>query len=552
MGGLILLDMQEFLTSIIKESRYGSIESFISAAGLNRSLYYRGIREPKKFFSDEHLQKMASVLNLNDEQKKQLFELRELPDPIQGKINKLIYEILFSNPYAYNPENLFEFDLYESNKNKNVEDAVLKMSSGLLAKHIIKNATTQKNENQTGHYRHSFHVIIYNCVDELILSALSELFLSLESGVPDSDIVSLRIAHFMRPQGDDVLGRLEFLKKLMPMITMFSDYSYDEKKLENPIWNENDNLCLIKYRCYNINDEKDSVYKYFLLNATKENKIYITSFDEEHIYKYFRIDARTFTFGSKTINDALDATYIYLKASTSNKKILFHYDFCFDNIIKNSWDDLFKRASAQAKEIIAYISDPGNFHSDLNVEQKIAVGLENIGKRYDVDDKMEAINILFIAGLDEFIKNKYISDFAIGLPGDQERVKIGELIQFTEAEILSHLKEVQKQLGDNTPQNKQRYYFVRNYFRTQLNSFIMFQNNFFVPCSPRSIHRLDGASYYEEKDIINVIFTYILEELIDKRNAPDSILMSDKEAFEYLERHIKELEKKIENSKYSD
>jgi len=529
--------MQEFLAPIIKKSKH-SIESFISAAELNRSLYYRGIREPKKFFTDENLHKMASVLKLTEEQEKQLFELRELPDPTQGKINKLIYEILFSNPYAYNPENLFEFNLYEKG-----EDIVRQMSPELLSKYIIQNsiANIEKKYPQIKLCRHSFHIIIYNSVSESILNALSEFFLSLEKESPKSDITSLRIAHFMQPQEKDVFSRLNFFNKIMPMISIFSDYSYDEEILSDPIWNANDNLCLIKYKIHDVNDQKNSFIKYFLLNITNENKIYMTSFDDEHIYKYFRIDARTFTFGRKSVNNALETTYKYLKASVSSKKILLHSDFCFDNIAQKSWKEVFNRASEQVKGKIAYICDPENFHSDLNIEQKIAVGLENIGKRYDVNDAMEAINILFAAGLDEFIKNQYISDFDIFSPDDQN-IKIGELVKFNTTEIICHLKEIQKQLGDNAPPNKQRYYLVRNYFKTILNSFVMFQDNFFAPLSPKSMHRLAGASYYEEKDVINVIFAYVLNELIAKRNAPDSILMSDNEAFEYIEMHIKTLE----------
>lgn len=531
-------NMLEWLTPLIKEAEL-STESFINAVGLNRTLFYRGTKSPQKL-SDDVLKKMAQVLGFDQERETQLFAFKQMPDPVEQKIRNLINEIVFtSNSSTSNSQ--AEFSYYEKNNSD-----TLKLSAESLANLMVSKALNQISRSSGCGVHHSLHVTIYNCVSESVLSTLSDLFYSLEnaSNIP-GDTQSLRIAHFIHPQTNSsdnyVLSRLTLMKKLTPMTSMFSDYSYLEERLGNPIWDKNDDLCLIRYRCRKLDSGNDYVDNYFLLNVSKGHEAYVTSFDDEHLYRYFRMDARGLSFESMPKIGALNMNLKLFEASLNHRKILVTHNYCFDNIPRSMWQDVFDRAVPEVKQILAHVCDPRNFFSGLDTEQKLDLGLEFLGKRAEANDKHEVVNILFAWGLEEFVSKRYISDCDIPINPENPSIRLGEKIRFEPKAIVFQLRETQKRLGDKAEPRHQKYYLVRHFSKTHNNPIMLFENEFMLSYNPRSNHVLDGTRIVEEKEAINAIFQYVYNELIDKRNDTDSFLMSDDEAFTYIERLIQRL-----------
>ena len=536
-GDVLVFDLLEWLTPLIRDANL-TTESFIQAAKLNRSLFYNGVKEPKKF-SSTHMENIAIALNLSDAQKHQLFSFQEKPTPEQTELKRIAENILFSEPAIFDMDTT-EYSFYESSS-----EIIGTYTSKLLAKQIVEKSFEQNLVVGSVGFHHSFHVTIYNCISEIMILALASLFYHLEKYLEKPSTVSLQVNHIIHQQKENLIDRLNLYKTLLPLRSTLSDYSCFEGDIENPIWSKNDDMCLIQYRVMKANNEDALNTKYFLLNLYNEEAAISTSFDDVHLYKYFLVDAKGKRFKNIPVNSALNTNIQAYEAAVSHKEFLFHYDFCFHDIAKEYWLKVLERVkeySPEDKKQIANIMDPQNFYSGLDDMQKIVLGIDYIGKRHDITSLNGSVSILTAFGLSEFTNKRYISDLAIPVKSEDGKVEtmLGEKMRFEPEEIVEHLRKVQKQLGDKAESNKRKYYLVKHRTQIRGHSYLLFKGKFLWVTSPHSLHIIDGGINFNETGVINAI-CYKMEDLIAKRNDPDSILMTDNEAFDFVEMLIERL-----------
>ena len=548
------LPFLSFMSGLIKEKGL-TTEGFIDKAGLNKSQFYRGAKEPDKYFTDTDLLNMAKILELDDNQKSILFSYKIKKDPEHNEINNWIHKIMYTDPYEHKAEDRYDFDCYEKSTD-NSNPNIMKRSDKTLAKYIVDLCSDPDAEVKL---HHSIHITIFNCYNREKLSALSNLFLEIEKDILGKDI-SLRINHFLNVSTEQIesktiIDKLEQLYIIMPLISTFTDYNILERNLSFPIWNKDDDLCLIKYELQNPKAEKDKKVKcnYFILNMNRKGKCYVLLLlgeNQKYIYDYFRIDAWGLSFDKKSNNNLLNVNVSIYEYAINHKKIVYYDTLCFDNIRQDYWEVLKNTIDLKFKEALTNILDPNGILGSFSIEQKLQYGIEYIGKRYKENEKMGAINIISAIGLAEFAKNGYIADLNIdvSINADSEKVILGDNIKFDSIVVGEILTEIKDRLGKNVKnEGYQEYYILKPRSLNKQYSFSIYQNKNIWPLSPESLHRFDKLALYEDPDVANAMYSYIIDEIINKQNNPESIIMSKDEASTYIDRLIENLN--LSNSK---
>jgi hypothetical protein len=509
-------DMLSFITNHIKRNGK-TTEGFIEDARLNHSQFYRGVKEPKKVFKKEDMERIATALCLDASEKAKLFSFRDQAE------SKLIESILFSDPGFAEIADLSNYYFYEGGSN------VQKMNAETLARNMAFLPFPGEKAPPEG--RDSFEVSVVNCLNYSMLAALAGVFSAIEKGSGEFPGASVRIRHYFPPQSNSTADRLSLMQTLTPMLSMFSGYHYCETVLNHPVWGADSNLCVIRQKRTAPN--ATPLCRHYLLNINATGKFHAAIFDSPHLYEYFRVDAgdleKTAGYSALNLNAKL------LEATLSHKKVMFHKDPCVDNIQIHLWSNVFARANEELKHSLARVIDPENYYAGLNDEQKLTFGLNFIEKRFLANEQTNAVNILQASGLDEFVRNRYTRDFSGLIPdGCGKMIPLGSLMPFTGEEAREHLAYVKANLGDRNPQGQQ-FYILRHFSPINANTLLIFQDAFIMAASLESYHPLDGTALYEETACVNAIYSYVMEEVIAKRDALGSILMSDAEAENYID-----------------
>jgi len=525
-------EMLSFLSRSIKENGI-STDDFIQNSGLNRSQFYKNVKDAQRF-SDEDLNRMSSALMLNEEQKSYLFSFKYAVGSESDEIKKRIKNILFTHS---NKNICDEFNFYDP-----IEGGIFKWPADTLANYIVNKLWPAPPEDSILMHN-SIHITIYNCKSIDILSTLTELFATIEKKINDNSSSSLRIAHFINElETKSLFQEFEFFEKILPMMSMFSDYTYKRRSLEFPIWNKCNDLCLIKYekkfKKYKKDpNEYESQTRFLVLNMNRESKCQVAAFEKKYMYDFFRQDAKGLTFDSPFGNNPLYISKTFFETSVTHKKIMFNYDLCFDDIDIAHWRNLFSEIKdSKIRVLLARELDPRNYYDVYDRDQKIEFALEYIGKRYKSNIENSAITIISAKGLAEFTERRYINDLNIPVISSEGEFMLGKEFAFSSTVVKEILTEIKKHLGEN---NGQRFYITKPVSQKQPYVFCLFKDAYLWSRSLDSIHVIDKDSFYSEKKVVNAIFSYIETELIAKREEPASELMSDSEAEEYIDKLIK-------------
>jgi hypothetical protein len=543
--------MLAFLTKLVKD-RGLSVSEFIEQSGLNRSQFYACVKEPQKF-DDDDLVQMTRVLKMSEDERKSLFAYKEITDPEYKQVIQKAKNIITADPYAYQHDGEYGFEYYEQGTNGS-----RKWSASALAMHMVDALADDEEEA----LHHSIHVTVFNCLSRSISFALSNLLAQMEEYIAQKNrhnSTSVRIAHYInRTFSECTLQKVDFLEIIMPYLSMVADYQYREALLERPIWSGQNDLCMIKYEKKTKKKEpRDKTETkntgFFLLGFNRKEKCYVLALDQEqrHAYDFFSVDAKGLSFDRTTNNSSLNVNEAILKFTIARKKILYHHDLCFDNIDQIHWERVFSNISENTREAVADVLDPKNLYAGFSAAQKLSFGIDYIGRRFQENEKNGAVNIISAIGLAEFAHNGYIADFALEIPVEDGVLDLREKLQFDPSGVYSILEDVKNHIAGNKSSSAgQKYYLLRPKTVARPYSFCIFQDAAIWMTSPESRHALDSASFYEETDVVNAIFDYIMEEIVGKQDEPDSDLMQDDEAVGYVQAlmdRIKEQHPEIEH-----
>ena len=77
---------------------------------------------------------------------------------------------------------------------------------------------------------------------------------------------------------------------------------------------------------------------------------------------------------------------------------------------------------------------------------------------------------------------------------------------------------------------------------------VIFQDAFMWALSPHSLHLLNSTDCFTETGTVNAFYDFITEQVIARRNEPEGTLMSDKEAYGYIDMLIQQVKADKEQS----
>ena len=537
-------DMRFFLNKYVKSTDL-SIDDIADACKISRAKFYRLMKEPERF-EEKSLEKIAEILNFNSYQKKRLFSFKMINENEPNPTEKLIENILFSESPIVKNENLLEFDYYD----KDIQ-GVYKWTASTIAKQIYSGFYNEREEDIKKRYpnrnnfefHHNLTVTIYNSESSDSLARLARLFFALENEMQKNSSHShhIQVSHFVEEKSGTLEDKLDFLKTITPLMSVLGDYNFYPLKLERPVWIRNNDFCVIKYsmKLKNSDHPEDKGYRYFLLNLSNYGKAYVTALYDKHLYHFFTIDTRGFTQGTLFGSTALELNMKIYKLCATYSKILLHYDFCFDNFDTSFWREVLYAApsGSSLEQTIVDLIDPEKVYSDMENKQIIGNTLDYLEARYNECNRLGSINIFYAVGIKEFAIKRMISDFYAS--------SVSGTLMFSKDTVIAQLEYLKDHLGYT--EKGQKHFLIKPQFGTfegspKAPSFLVFKNGSLSISSFDSHHKNDTRTFYEDKESVNAIFSYITDSLIAKRGSIDSILMSDEDARAYVDKLLDELQ----------
>lgn len=526
-------DIMLFLTPLIR-SKGLTIENFCKELNINRQSFYRQVKKYPVPFTEDLLSRIATVLTLSPQQIQELYSytlLGEQPNTDSSNHIAILSSIVTATaPSADSKisDSIIDYAFYQNSR------SVINMPAIDVAKEIINSIDLCETASTTQKKLHNFTITIYNCLEnhsddpyELLnrsttkTSSLARLFFALDNmSTSTDDIFNIKVSHYIPGYDKKEDSSIELFRNLLPLLSTVRNYSYDTKELNDVLWSQQNNMCIIKYSQMYTEQPNTKKHKYFIIQFNNRGIGYVRCLgpncndetEAESIYHYFTHDCRNEICGKRNQLvgiEVLNSLYLYLH--TQYKHILLSNDFCYDTLPYSVWKKYQNNLTPKQVQILASLISPNEEHT-LDESNLIVSNLLKIfDRRYEINNKSGSICVYSEVGLRNFIKNKMIHDLFNPL----ENAKI-ELPAFNKSQLIEILEALLAQVKNTSAYGIRAYIFNNNY-RENAYNFLIYKDHGIESLIPSNT-RLDSVSnMYECPKTSSELYNYILS-LIEQRN----------------------------------
>ena len=346
-----------YLTGNIKKSGL-TVNEFCSQVGISRQKFYRFVKEPFRFTS-QNIKKIKEVLQM-DEAEASLLDVRlghgtpPSSHAAPSDYEQLIFDLLSRKPSDDRSVNRFNIEY--------IDDSGSAMFSPEIISCVLAGFGVQReNADRVLSQEHEFAITIYNCTiraenfshreykfSKSILT-IARIVKLLENILSSSRGVRIRVRHYLSERSTELMSdhdirdseamrfNIRLFSDILPLLSCVLDYRIDTAGVTRRFWTDHSNLCLIEHRYTDGDRMNGSRTEYFAMvfSGTGECSVCrLGSEEAANTFRFLSIDTRDKI--SMPSGHIIPATpnQSYFELDKKYKSALIHPDLCFDDIPK--------------------------------------------------------------------------------------------------------------------------------------------------------------------------------------------------------------------------
>ena len=530
-------DMLTFITKHMKRKGNMVMQDLMDVCKMSRAKFYKCLKEPIRF-SDEELRAVSKALDLDENENNALFAYKQFPEPetVQKRFlaNTLIERTIFGRSDVVTDQAAMIFRVFEEDRTESFANVL--SADGLAAKFNQRIA----GEAPEG-TRFPLEILIFNAHLDEKLHVLYALLrsLSVQPKVVAAHEIFMR--HFImedktaEQKKDSSAGRkVRHYANLTPLAA-YGNYSLAfSDQLQNVFFGTTDSV-FIRYQ------GADQQERYLVMNILGKSDVSVYSFKDSNLNAFFTYNFTDLLAGSQKRNwlpcDTITVNAYLTELVEQYPQILVTPEPCFDCMIPEIWD--FAESNVRQNMNVPSRDDP-----DITLMEALRKNTDPLGqsaictdaqfvstlfaqfrKRFEISEKKRAINLITPYGLKRFSETGIVSE-----------MEFAELALPPEL-IIQQLEYIRADLGKLGSANKQAFYLVNPVKKSLDKSMIIFENKLIAYLFNQDGIPVTNWQTISDQDVTNLFYSYIVEELLPerKRTSPDSVIMSDEWACEFLD-----------------
>jgi len=565
-----------------------ALDSLLIKTGIGKSTFYRYTSQPYRFKKSQ-LDNIAIALNLSTIEREELYSFVGIK-PGSTDISVYVDDLLFTHS-AVNDRNDLDFSYYEPLDDE--EEPIIKRldAKTVAATFIRKFFSEQFESSDYEEFRHQITCNLYRSLDKNNLICLANLIFQmyefpkrylrtvdshssqlLQKNISEkaiNHISHVTIKHYLDEEFPiKASEKIEFFSIILPLFSLFDDYSYNYNELKLPVWTGED-MCVIKYSITPFSTENNELleskkkHRFLLIKLSDHSTKYLLDLgNNRNAYNFFSMDHRAARINNTSnIDSAIKLNDAILNLMKQDKMIIVLDTICLDTtkysaeqlneIIKDkiSNDEIF------CKELKNFLDPYGVIPQGVPFDSILHDAIEVLRQRFNARNEQEAINIISSTSLSEFAKKRYTKDFyALDSNGEP----FGKSVRFEKSDVSEQLAYIFNHLGNTSDEDKnddalsikkeQTFYLLKpNY---DISKGFIIVNNVGVWCTDiNNQNRISHSATFNDSDVASQIYTCLLDKVNNNSGKFDSPIMSKSKAQEYIISLFKDKEFNLSLSK---
>lgn len=540
-------DIKTYIQGHLNTIKGLDMSDLIDTSGISRAKFYKCLREPWRF-DDVVLERIAERMNMDECELLQLFafkhasveasnaslfapceELNQTGTDEKEKLYELVHRIIFGKNDIFTDCGRKVFTVFHEASSGLKNDV---WSADEFASFICDDMLWDLAVGQ----RPQIDITICNsCTDDLSKIVYS-LLQSLNKQVLLAKSDSISMTHFV----SRIDAPLEEKLRIYAEWSGLMQYGRYELMFANPFkgsmfefWNG----VFIRYK------DRSRTEKYLMVSIYTADNGAVFSFADNNLYEYFRYGVVNLFWKEDTESllstDALELSKRLVNCRATHPSIAFGEGVYLDHILPELYDEMIGYMLGQDSDWGGYdallaLTGAQGISNVLGKDMTVKLLVDGFKQRFDVSENAGTVNLLSAKGLRTFAETGQNLDMElVGISlNRQQRVK-----------ELKYLKEHLEGVRGG-----QAFYLI--------NSMVVPESKIMYVIKGYRVAMVysdtDAPAIYLKSqinwDTTDIFYDYIMNRLLseERRNRPDSPIMSKEWAEEFIDNLIKEAEKEAE------
>ena len=569
-----------YLTGNIKKSGL-TVNEFCSQVGISRQKFYRFVKEPFRFTS-QNIKKIKEVLQM-DEAEASLLDVRlghgtpPSSHAAPSDYEQLIFDLLSRKPSDDRSVNRFNIEYIDDSGSAMFSPEII---SCVLAGFGVQRENAEKVLSQ----EHEFAITIYNCTimadsfshreykfSKSILT-IARIVKLLENILSSSRGVRIRVRHYLSERSTELMSdhdirdseamrfNIRLFSDILPLLSCVLDYRIDTAGVTRRFWTDHSNLCLIEHRYTDGDRMNGSRTEYFAMvfSGTGECSVCrLGSEEAANTFRFLSIDTRDkISMPSGHIIPA-NPNQSYFELDKKYKSALIHPDLCFDDIPKDMWLALYE--AVKGREDIAFFEsnfrsliDPYDQYAFLDFDALVHLAVAILDQRSKAGSDMGKIVICHTEGLQNLVRTGIITDLIteeidytgknlVQAPLRFPAPMVADLLRMIKGSILRRMSSV---LTDPAQYDWTNYYILKPQIPYPEVSYVINREYGVFPIYSKSRHKNMLTNAYQNPAVGTLFYDHVVNRIIGRhRTGIESEFLSDEHSIAFLDKLIAEAEK---------
>lgn len=591
-------DLLSFIAGSLKQKGM-TVDEFCKEIGISRQKFYRFVKEPRRFSSD-NIRSIIDVLSLSDAEAKVLeshiYPKASADVPSEaGDYAQLIADLLsrrLSDELSMVADHIEYTD---------PSGTVTMESSESIARIMAGEFTAQTGSDPDARLAHDFKVTIYNCVPtrddierkrvrrtDLWIMTITQIIKELDRLLLPISDTKIRVRHYisnrerhklsLAEKGDKdalTLG-LHIFNTVLPLMSLAEDYKLDQAQNLRRFWFDNRDVCLIRHTCRPAegasrnpvragNSPEDGSISYYLLVFTNNGDCYACHLGNEeasHIYRFFSIDntAKEAQLSEKA--HSATPNQIFYQMHSQHRMVLIHSDLCFDDVPPQLWLALYKDVESRSdkalyEQVFRKLIDPFDQYAFLHFQDLVFSAIGTLQQRSHDASRFGKITICHPEGLKNMVRTGMIMDLISDTVDYRGLHWSDSPLRFPAPMIRSLLVMIRDNIAlrmaspdaDPIRRGETNFFILRPRFPYPEISMVIYDGLGISPLYEDGPHKNTSTNLFNSPAIGTLIYNYMADEVIRKRGASfKSSIMSDGHSIILLDSLIAKLDREAAQS----
>ena len=587
-------DLLSFIAGSLKQKGM-TVDEFCKKIGISRQKFYRFVKEPRRFSSD-NIHSIIDVLSLSES------ETRALESLMYPKLSA--DEPSASIDYAQLIVSLLSRRLSEelSTVADHIEytgssGTVTMESSDSLARIIAGEFDDLPGADPGARLSHDFTFTIYNCVptcddiaqkrvrrtDQWIMT-IAQIIKGLDDVLlPDYD-AKIRVRHYIshrerhkllqaeKGDKDALLLGLHVFNTVLPLMSLAEDYKLDRAQNLRRFWFNNRDLCVIRHVCRSSGESSDSTGRngndrasgstgYYLLIFSDNGDCYVCRLGSEeasHIYRFFSIENAVKEPQLVDRAHTITPNQIFYHMNSQYRMSLLHPDLCFDDIPPQLWMALYKDVEnrgdkALYEQVFRNLIDPYNQYAFLDFQDLVFSAIDTLQQRSRDANRFGKITICHPEGLQNLVRTGMIMDL-ISDSIDYTGMNWSDSpLRFPDSMVRSLLVMIRDNIAlrlaspnaDPIQPGENNFFIFRPRFQYPEISMVIYDGLGIAPIYEGGPHKNTTTNLFRSPAIGTLVYNYVADEMVRKRGDNfKSAVLSDEHSIILLDNLIAQVDRR--------